>query len=66
VPAGIIVGRRVWSALAAAIGVVDDWSFPWLMVVLAVPMSAGVAVLLAIPPGRTATREPPGHVLRAE
>ncbi|MGH9234288.1 MAG: ABC transporter permease [Acidimicrobiales bacterium] len=66
VPVGIVAGRRLWSALAQAIGVVDDWSLPWLMVALAVAVTVGVAVLLAIPPGRMATRVPPGRVLRAE
>jgi predicted lysophospholipase L1 biosynthesis ABC-type transport system permease subunit len=66
VPAGVIAGRRIWSALAGAIGVVDDWSFPWLTVVVAVPVTVGVAVLLAIPPGRAAARVSPGRVLRAE
>jgi ABC-type lipoprotein release transport system permease subunit len=66
VPAGVIAGRRIWSALAEAIGVLDDWSFPWLTVVLAVPVAACVAVLLAVLPGRAAARMSPGHVLRAE
>jgi putative ABC transport system permease protein len=66
VPAGLIAGRRLWSALADALGVVDDWTFPWLTVVLAVPAAMSVAVLLAVPPGRTAARVPPGRVLRAE
>ncbi len=66
VPAGLIAGRRIWSALAEAVGVVDDWSFPWLTVVLAVPAAMSVAVLLAVPPGRAAARMSPGRVLRAE
>ena len=66
VPAGLIAGRRIWSALAGAVGVVDDWSFPWATVALAVPIALGVAVLLAIPPGRAAARVSPGRVLRAE
>jgi hypothetical protein len=66
VPAGLIAGRRLWSALADAVGVVDDWTFPWLIVVLAVPAAMSVAVLLAVPPGRAAARVPPGRVLRAE
>jgi FtsX-like permease family len=66
VPAGVIAGGRIWSALAGAVGVVDHWSFPWLTVVLAVPAALGVAVLLAIPPGRAAARMSPGQVLRAE
>jgi predicted lysophospholipase L1 biosynthesis ABC-type transport system permease subunit len=65
VPSGIVVGRRIWSALAGAIGVVDDWSFPWVIVVITVPVALGVAVLLAILPGRAAARVPPGRVLRA-
>ncbi len=65
VPSGIIAGRRIWSGLAGAIGVVDDWSFPWLTVVITVPVALGVAVLLAILPGRAAARVPPGRVLRA-
>jgi ABC-type lipoprotein release transport system permease subunit len=64
VPSGIIAGRRIWSALARAIGVVDDWSFPWLTVVIVVPVALGVAALLAVLPGRAAARVPPGRVLR--
>jgi FtsX-like permease family len=66
VPAGVIAGRRIWSALAGAVGVLDDWTFPWRTVVLAVPVALGVAVLLAILPGRAAARMSPGQVLRAE
>jgi hypothetical protein len=66
VPAGLIAGRRIWSALAGAVGVVDDWTFPWATVLLAVPVALGVAILLAILPGRAAARVSPGHVLRAE
>jgi FtsX-like permease family len=66
VPAGVIAGRRIWSALASSVGVVDDWSFPWLTVALVVPLALGVAVVLAIPPGRAAARLSPGRVLRAE
>jgi ABC-type antimicrobial peptide transport system permease subunit len=64
VPSGIFAGRRIWSALAGAIGVVDDWSFPWLTVVIVVPVALGVAALLAILPGRAAARVPPNRVLR--
>jgi ABC-type lipoprotein release transport system permease subunit len=66
VPVGVIAGRRIWSGLAGAIGVVDDWSFPWSVVVVAVPVTVGVAVLLTILPGRAAARVSPGQVLRAE
>jgi ABC-type lipoprotein release transport system permease subunit len=66
VPAGVIAASRIWSGLTEAIGVVDDWSFPWLTVVVAVPVTVTVAVLLAIPPGRAAARVSPGRVLRAE
>jgi predicted lysophospholipase L1 biosynthesis ABC-type transport system permease subunit len=66
VPAGVIAGRRIWSMLADAVGIVDDWSFPWLAVVLAVPAAMSVAVLLAIPTGRAAARVSPSRVLRAE
>jgi MacB-like periplasmic core domain/FtsX-like permease family len=66
VPAGVIAGRRIWSALAGSVGVMDDWSFPWPTVVLVVPAALGAAVVLAILPGRAAARVSPGHVLRAE
>ena len=66
VPVGVIAGRRIWSGLAGAIGVVDDWSFPWSVVIFAVPVTVGVAVLLTILPGRAAARVSPGQVLRAE
>lgn len=48
------------------VGVVDDWSFPWLTVVIAATAALAVAVLLAIPPGRAAARMAPGRVLRSE
>jgi predicted lysophospholipase L1 biosynthesis ABC-type transport system permease subunit len=35
VPAGAIAGCQIWSALAEDVGVVGDWSIPWLAVVLA-------------------------------
>jgi MacB-like periplasmic core domain len=66
VPAGVIAGRRIWFTLADAVGVVDDWRFPWSAVLLAVPAAMSVAVLLAIPPGRAAARVSPSRVLRAE
>jgi ABC-type lipoprotein release transport system permease subunit len=66
VPAGVFAGRRIWSALADSVGVVDDWTFPWLTVAVVVPAALGVAVLLAIAPGRAAARLSPGRVLRAE
>ena len=66
VPAGLIAGRRIWSALAGAVGVVDDWTFPWATVALAVPVALSVAVLLAILPGCAAARMSPGRVLRGE
>jgi putative ABC transport system permease protein len=66
VPVGLTAGHRIWSALAEAVGVVDDWSFPWLTVIVAVPVALSAAVLLAILPGRAAARMSPGRVLRAE
>jgi FtsX-like permease family len=66
VPAGLIAGRRIWSALAGAVGVVDDWAFPWATVLVTVPVALGVASLLAVLPGRAAARMSPGQVLRAE
>jgi ABC-type lipoprotein release transport system permease subunit len=66
VPVGVIAGRRIWSVLAGTVGVTDDWTFPWLTVILAVPAAVGVAVVLAILPGRAAAQVSPGRVLRAE
>jgi hypothetical protein len=66
VPIGLVVAHRIWSSLARAVGVVDDWGPPWLVVGLAVPAALAVAALLAAPPGRTAARLSPGRVLRAE
>jgi hypothetical protein len=60
VPAGVIAGRRIWCALAAAIGVVDDWSFPWLSAILA----AAVAVVRAVLPRPGGVSS--GRVLRDE
>ena len=58
--------RRADTSFDRLLGVVDDWSFPWLTVVIAATAALAVAVLLAIPPGRAAARMAPGRVLRSE
>ncbi len=66
VPLGVAAGRTLWTTFADSIGVVDDPVTPtWAIAVVAVATVA-VAVVLAVPPGRRASRVRPAAVLRSE
>ena len=59
IPAGVIVGRAVWSGLAGDLGVIDPASTPWVLLVLVVPVTVAIAALVAWPPGYRAARARP-------
>ena len=65
-PLGVISGRRGWNVFADRLGVVPAVAIPIFAIVLAVPATILVANLLAVVPGRMASRLRPGPVLRSE
>ena len=65
-PIGAILGRLVWNVFADHLGVVPDAVVPALTVLIAVPATIVVANLLAMVPGRIASRLRPATVLRTE
>ena len=65
-PLGVISGRWVWNVFASHLGVVPDPIIPVLTVLLAVPTTILVANLLALVPGRIASRLKAANVMRTE
>ena len=66
VPLGIIVGRLVWHGTTDSLHALTDPTTPWLVVVLAIPVTALLAVLLAAWPARRAGRDDVATALRTE
>jgi ABC-type lipoprotein release transport system permease subunit len=66
IPAGVVVGRAVWSAFAGDLGIVVVPVVPLAAVLLCVPATLLLANLIAVVPGRVAARLAPARVLRAE
>lgn len=66
IPAGVAIGRLVWSAVAGGIGVPPDTVVPVTFVALLVPLTAAVGTASALFPARAAVRERPADGLRAE
>ena len=64
VPAGILVGRWGWQFFAERIGVAGDARIPVVVLAIAVPLTLGVAALVATIPARLARRTRPAAVLR--
>lgn len=66
VPLGLAAGRAAWRSVTVDAGVVASLEVPWLRVLTVVPLTAMLAVALAMWPSRDATRHDPARVLRAE
>jgi hypothetical protein len=66
IPAGIIVGRLLWSVVATGLGVDTAIDLPWLAIVLTIPAALVLVNLLALLPARAAARTSPAIVLRTE
>ena len=66
VPAGIVVGRSLWSLLAGRLGVIVEPKVAWLPVLVVPIAGLALANLLALVPARAASRIQPATVLRAE
>jgi ABC-type antimicrobial peptide transport system permease subunit len=65
-PVGIALGRAAWSSVSRGLGVVDAPAVPVLGLSLAVVGAFALAGLLAVVPGRRASRLRPAVVLRSE
>src|SRR4029079_6047613 len=65
-PVGLLLGRIVWAAVARGYGIADDPAWPWLVVVLAVPVVVVLANALACWRGSRAARLRPAEILHAE
>jgi hypothetical protein len=65
-PVGVAVGRAAWSSVSRGLGVVDAPAVPVLGLSLAVVGAFALAGLLAVVPGRRASRLRPAVVLRSE
>lgn len=66
VPLGVVVGRLVWKGSTDSLGALTDPVTPWLVLVVALPVTIGVAALLAWWPARRAARVQLATSLRTE
>jgi ABC-type lipoprotein release transport system permease subunit len=66
VPLGVVVGRLVWKGSTDSLGALTDPVTPWLVLVVALPVTVGVAALLAWWPARRAARVQLAASLRTE
>lgn len=65
-PMGLVVGRLAFARVIDDLGVVDTPSTPTLLLVLAVPVALGLALVVAALPARSAARGPAARFLRTE
>jgi ABC-type lipoprotein release transport system permease subunit len=66
IPIGVIAGRWGWNVFADHLGVVPDAVLPAIALLVIAPATIVVANLLALVPGRIASRLRPATVLRTE
>jgi hypothetical protein len=66
VPAGLVVGRWAWTAVAGALRVVERAPIPVVAIAVTVVATFVAAAVLAAGPGRRFGRIQPATVLRAE
>ncbi len=65
-PAGLVVGRASWRLMVTDVGVVDDPTQPWALLVLVVPAVLVLSVAVAAVPAWGSGRRRPAAILRAE
>jgi ABC-type antimicrobial peptide transport system permease subunit len=66
VPVGLLVGRSLWSRVAAGLGVLDDWVLPTAALLVVILLILALANLTAAWPAMRAARARASDVLRAE
>jgi ABC-type lipoprotein release transport system permease subunit len=65
-PLGVMSGRLTWHVFSSRLGVVPDAVVPLFAVLMAIPAAIIVANLLAVIPGRIASRLKAASVMRSE
>ena len=65
-PVGLVVGRLAFARVIEDLGVIDTPSTPSLLLVLAVPMALGLALVVAALPAWSSARGPAARFLRTE
>ncbi|MET0665705.1 MAG: FtsX-like permease family protein [Acidimicrobiales bacterium] len=66
VPVGLVAGRVSWRLMVTSVGVIDDPTAPWGLLLLALPMVLVVVVAVAAGPAWASARRRPAAALRAE
>jgi hypothetical protein len=66
VPLGVAFGRWIWTRFADGLDVVADPSVPWVAILLISIALIVVANLVAVVPGRLASRTAIGPLLQAD
>jgi hypothetical protein len=66
VPLGLAVGRLVWRLMVGDLGVLDDPSAPWPLLIAVLPALVVAALVVAALPAWAAARRRPAELLRAE
>ena len=65
-PAGVVVGRVVWSAFASGLGIPSRPATPVVALAAMIPIALCLANVIAAGPGYVAARTPPAQVLSTE
>lgn len=65
-PVGLVAGRVSWRLMVSSVGVIDDPTAPWGLLLLALPMVLVVVVAVAAGPAWASARRRPAVTLRAE
>ena len=65
-PVGLVAGRVSWRLRVSSVGVIDDPTAPWGLLLLALPMVLVVVVAVAAGPAWASARRRPAVTLRAE
>ena len=65
-PAGIALGRWIWTVFASGLGIVPDPQVPVVALLAAIPIALVLANGIAAPSGWLARRSAPATVLRTE
>jgi FtsX-like permease family len=66
IPAGAVCGRAAWLIFARHLGILPAPDIPLLWFAVLIPIALGLAVAIAAPPGESAARANPAHLLRSE
>jgi predicted lysophospholipase L1 biosynthesis ABC-type transport system permease subunit len=66
IPAGVLVGRLAWRAVAHSVGIDPAADVPALLVLATVPASLVVVLLMSVYPARQVARIRPAVALRSE